>query len=80
MLQIFTSLMDWFLGNTFPSVVSAAYGSFFLMFGAVLTPGFAAFAPYAPEGGDPALGLESKHFNANLGGCSARSMRTPTGR
>ncbi|KAL8372496.1 hypothetical protein RB595_002023 [Gaeumannomyces hyphopodioides] len=65
MLQVFTALMEWFLGSTFPSVIFAAYGSFFLMFGASLTPGFAAFAPYAPAGADPALGLESKNFNAN---------------
>ncbi|KAL8286039.1 hypothetical protein RB600_010151 [Gaeumannomyces tritici] len=65
MLQIFTALMEWFLGSTFPSVVFATYGSFFLMFGASLTPGLAAFAPYAPAGADPALGLESKNFNAN---------------
>lgn len=65
MLQVFTALMEWFLGSTFSSVVFAAYGSFFLMFGATLTPGFAAFAPYAPAGADPALGLESRNYNAN---------------
>ncbi|KLU85893.1 hypothetical protein MAPG_04913 [Magnaporthiopsis poae ATCC 64411] len=66
MLQLFAGLMEWFLGSTFPSVVFTAYGSFFLMFGAILTPGFAAYAPYAPERGHAALGLESKNFNANL--------------
>ncbi|KAL8372493.1 hypothetical protein RB595_002023 [Gaeumannomyces hyphopodioides] len=75
MLQVFTALMEWFLGSTFPSVIFAAYGSFFLMFGASLTPGFAAFAPYAPAGADPALGLESKNFNANTGGCARHDQR-----
>jgi len=60
-------MLEWLLGNTFPSVVFAAYGAFFFSFGATLTPAFAAFASYAPAGDDPAAGLTSQGFNASFG-------------
>ncbi|KAK5655350.1 hypothetical protein OQA88_5917 [Cercophora sp. LCS_1] len=67
LLLILASLLEWFLGNTFPSVVFAAYGAFFFSFGGTMTPSFAAFAAYAPIGMDPATGLRTQAFNASFG-------------
>jgi uncharacterized protein len=67
LLLILASLLEFLLGNTFPSVVFAAYGAFFFSFGGTLTPSFAAFASYAPAGADPTAGLTSQGFNASFG-------------
>lgn len=67
LLLILAALLEWFLGNTFPSVVFSAYGAFFLSFGGTMTPSFAAFASYAPIGMDPTTGLRTQAFNASFG-------------
>ncbi|KAK0647202.1 gpr1-like plasma membrane protein [Cercophora newfieldiana] len=67
LLLLLAALLEWLMGNTFPSVVFAAYGAFFFSFGGTLTPSFAAFASYAPAGADPASGLRTQAFNASFG-------------
>jgi len=74
LLLILAALLEWLMGNTFPSVVFAAYGAFFFSFGGTLTPSFSAFASYAASGEDPASGLRSQGFNASFGrllGCNS---------
>lgn len=51
-------VLEWVLGNSFPSVVFCTFGGFWFCYGATLIPSFAAFAPYAP--------LDAG-FNASLG-------------
>lgn len=61
------SVLEWILGNTFPAVVFATFGTFWLSFGGTLSPSFAAFASYAPPGQDATAGLETPGFNASFG-------------
>ncbi|KAK3934656.1 gpr1-like plasma membrane protein [Diplogelasinospora grovesii] len=67
LLQIIGGILEWVLGNTFPSVVFSSFGAFFLSFGATLTPSFAAYASYAPAGEPAAAGLATQGFNASFG-------------
>lgn len=68
LLLIIASIFEFLLGNSFPSVVFAVYGGFWLSFAATLTPSFAAFASYAPEPlTAPAEGLTTQGFNASFG-------------
>lgn len=67
LLLILAALLEWFMGNTFPSVAFSAYGAFFLSFAITLTPSFGAFASYAPAGSDPSAGLTTRGFNASFG-------------
>ncbi|KAI6383325.1 hypothetical protein MCOR25_000245 [Pyricularia grisea] len=67
LLQILAGLGEWFLGNTFPSVVFTTFGAFFLSFAATLTPSFAAFATYAPDGAPSSAGMDTQAFNAGFG-------------
>ena len=67
LLLIIAALLEWYLGNTFPSVVFSAYGAFFLSFGGTLTPAFNAFAAYAPPGQGGEVGLKTQGFNASFG-------------
>lgn len=53
-------LLEFVLGNTFPFVVFASYGGFWLTFGATLTPSYHAFGAYAPS--DPSAGLADPVF------------------
>lgn len=66
-LLLIAGLLEWFLGNTFPSVVFAAYGAFFFSFAGTLTPAFNAFGAYAPAGGEASVGLRTQGFNASFG-------------
>jgi len=67
LLLIIASIFEFLLGNSFPSVVFAVYGGFWLSFAATLTPSFAAFASYAPEPlTAPAEGLTTQGFNASF--------------
>ncbi|KAK1751520.1 GPR1/FUN34/yaaH family-domain-containing protein [Echria macrotheca] len=66
LLLLMSGLMEWFLGNTFPSVVFSAYGAFFFSFAGTLTPSFAAFASYALPSADPSSGLKAPEFNASF--------------
>ncbi|TLS31350.1 hypothetical protein PpBr36_02686 [Pyricularia pennisetigena] len=67
LLQILAGLGEWLLGNTFPSVFFTTFGAFFLSFAATLTPSFAAFATYAPEGEPSSAGMGTQAFNAGFG-------------
>ncbi|TLD30721.1 hypothetical protein PspLS_03071 [Pyricularia sp. CBS 133598] len=67
LLQILAGLGEWFLGNTFPSIVFTTFGAFFLSFAATLTPSFAAFATYAPNGAPSSAGMDTQAFNAGFG-------------
>lgn len=60
-------LLEWILGNSFPAVVFCTFGTFWLSYGGVLNPSFAAFSSYAASGDDAAEGLETIGFNASLG-------------
>lgn len=61
-------LLEWVLGNTFPSVVFLTFSAFWLTFGATLNPSFAAFSSYAPAGAaSGAAGLTTRGFNASFG-------------
>lgn len=48
LLMIIGSLLEFILGNTFPFVVFGTFGSFWLTFGATLTPYYNASAAYDP--------------------------------
>lgn len=67
LLLLIASLLEWLMGNSFPSVVFAAYGAFFFSFAGTMTPSFAAFSSYALYGEDPMSGLRSQSFNASFG-------------
>lgn len=61
-------LLEWVLGNTFPSVVFLTFSSFWFTFGATLNPSFAAFSSYAPANATSgAEGLTTQGFNASFG-------------
>lgn len=49
-LLILSGLLEFFLGNTFPSVVFLGYGAHFIVFAATFTPFYAAISAYT----DPA--------------------------
>ncbi|KAJ2904455.1 GPR1/FUN34/YaaH-class plasma membrane protein [Zalerion maritima] len=66
-LQLITGVLEWILGNTFPSVVFSTFGAFFLTFGATLSPDYYAYASYAPAGEDATAGLATQGFNASFG-------------
>ncbi|KAF6816467.1 gpr1 fun34-class plasma membrane protein [Colletotrichum musicola] len=68
LLMFVGGLLEWVLGNTFPSVVFTTFGAYWLSFGATLNPSFAAFSSYAPPGAaSGAEGLATKGFNASFG-------------
>ncbi|KAK3703632.1 hypothetical protein LTR37_014328 [Vermiconidia calcicola] len=46
MLQIIGAVMEWIIGNTFPFVVFASYGAFYLALGATFTPHYNAHGAY----------------------------------
>ncbi|TEA14352.1 Protein alcS [Colletotrichum sidae] len=68
-LLMFTGgILEWVIGNTFPSVVFTTFGAFWATFGGTLNPSFAAFSSYAPPGSTSgAAGLTTKGFNASFG-------------
>lgn len=66
-LMTLGALLEWILGNTFPTVVFGTFGTFWLSFAGTLSPSFAAFSSYAPEGEPGAAGLETQGFNASFG-------------
>ena len=60
-LLMFTGgLLEFFLGNTFPSVVFCTFGAFWLSYGATLVPSFNASIAYDPE--NPATSLSNPEF------------------
>ncbi|KAF7559289.1 hypothetical protein G7046_g4862 [Stylonectria norvegica] len=68
-LLMFTGgILEWVLGNSFPSVVFCTYGGFYFSYGSTLIPSFAAFSSYAPaDAKSPAEGLATEGFNASFG-------------
>jgi len=53
-LQIIGSVLEWILGNTFPFIVFACYGAFWLATGATLQPMYNAQIYYDPAHGGAA--------------------------
>ncbi|RDW64933.1 hypothetical protein BP6252_10584 [Coleophoma cylindrospora] len=50
LLLIIASVLEFFLGNTFPSTVFAGYGAHFLTFAATFQPAYAAISAYTTDG------------------------------
>ncbi|KAM0513947.1 hypothetical protein ACHAPE_007302 [Trichoderma viride] len=66
-LMTLGGLLEWILGNSFPAVVFCTFGTFWLSYGGVLNPSFAAFSSFAGENEAGAEGLKTTGFNAGLG-------------
>lgn len=60
-------LLEFFLGNTFPTVVFTSFGVFWLSYGGTLLPQFNAYGAYATDATNPASGLATTGFNASFG-------------
>jgi succinate-acetate transporter protein len=67
MLMVLGGIGEWILGNTFPFVVFASFGAFWLGFGATLQPIYNAYGAYADPNVQGSTGLESVGFNVGLG-------------
>ncbi|KAI8417221.1 hypothetical protein FOFC_03534 [Fusarium oxysporum] len=66
-LMMLSGIMDWILGNSYTAAVFTSFGGFFLSFGGILHPAFAAYASYAPpDAKSPAEGFVTRGFNASL--------------
>lgn len=66
--MILAGLLEFFLGNTFPSVVFVSFGAFWLSYGGLLLPQLNAYGAYAPAGATSAAeGLQTQGFNASFG-------------
>ncbi|KAI9668473.1 MAG: hypothetical protein M1831_001227 [Alyxoria varia] len=59
MLMTVTGLAEFFIGDTFATVVYASYGAFWLMLGATLVPGFGASHNYEIAQGNPGAPLSA---------------------
>ncbi|KAI1427345.1 GPR1/FUN34/YaaH-class plasma membrane protein [Xylaria sp. FL1777] len=67
-LMTLAGLLEFFLGNTFPSVVFVSFGAFWLSYGGLLLPQLNAYAAYAPaDATSVAEGLQTQGFNASFG-------------
>ncbi|KAI1358089.1 GPR1/FUN34/YaaH-class plasma membrane protein [Xylaria arbuscula] len=67
-LMTLGGILEFFLGNTFPSVVFVSFGAFWLSYGGLLLPQLNAYAAYAPpDATSIAEGLETTGFNASFG-------------
>ncbi|KAL7926431.1 GPR1/FUN34/yaaH family domain-containing protein [Trichoderma austrokoningii] len=66
-LMTLGGLLEWILGNSFSAVVFCTFGTFWLSYGGVLNPSFAAFSSFAAENEAGAEGLKTTGFNAGLG-------------
>ncbi|KAE8406398.1 GPR1/FUN34/yaaH family-domain-containing protein [Aspergillus pseudonomiae] len=62
LLLIISSILEFVIGNTFPSVVFGHLGAFCLAFGATMTPAYNAAAPYSETMTDTIAGLHSPGF------------------
>ncbi|KAG0646174.1 alcS [Hyphodiscus hymeniophilus] len=60
LLMIIGSVLEFFLGNTFPFVVFGSFGAFWLSYGGTLQPFYNAAGAYA--GGNQGVGLSSAGF------------------
>lgn len=67
-LMFLSGILEWVLGNSFPSIVFCSFGTFWLSLGGILSPSFGAYAFYAPaDATSLAVGLATTGFNASLG-------------
>ncbi|KAJ4160241.1 hypothetical protein NW754_003366 [Fusarium falciforme] len=67
-LMVLSGILEWVLGNSFPSIVFCSLGCFWLSLGGILNPSFGAFSFYAPaDAKSSAEGLATRGFNASLG-------------
>lgn len=66
LLLIIGGLLEFVLGNTFPSVVFSSYGAFFLSFAATLQPFYYAYGSYAPAGEPESAGLDTVGFTSSF--------------
>jgi len=64
LLMIIGALLEFVLGNTFPFVVFGSFGSFWLTFGATLTPQFYASIAYLPD--DPTASAADPVFMSSF--------------
>ncbi|KAF1344199.1 GPR1/FUN34/yaaH family-domain-containing protein [Delphinella strobiligena] len=68
LLMILGAIGEFFLGNTFPSVVFGSFGGFWLTFGATLQPFYMTYGLYAANPvTNPYEGLATQGFNASFG-------------
>lgn len=68
MLQILGSILEWILGNTFPFIVFASYGAFWLALGATLQPDFNAQSFYVdPSAAPDVQAAGQSEFYASFG-------------
>ncbi|KAF2763074.1 GPR1/FUN34/YaaH-class plasma membrane protein [Pseudovirgaria hyperparasitica] len=70
LLMILGAVGEFILGNTFPFIVFGSFGSFWLIFGATLTPYFNAIGAFnVPASGDSpeVSGIENPVFNHSFG-------------
>lgn len=63
-MMIIGSVLEFFLGNTFPFVVFGSFGAFWLTFAATLTPQYNASIAYDPT--HPAQSAENPVFAASF--------------
>lgn len=66
-LMTLGGLLEWILGNSFPALVFTSFGTFWMSYGGVLNPSFAAFSSYAGANEAGTEGLKTPGFNASLG-------------
>ncbi|KAH8797940.1 hypothetical protein F5884DRAFT_687550 [Xylogone sp. PMI_703] len=66
LLMTLGGLLEFILGNTFPFVVFASFGAFWLTFASTLQPFYYAYGSYAPSGAPEADGLATVGFNASF--------------
>ncbi|PMD46815.1 hypothetical protein L207DRAFT_613568 [Hyaloscypha variabilis F] len=65
-LLVLGGILEFILGNTFPSVVFTSYGAFFLSFAATLQPFYYAYGLYAPPGQPETAGLTTVGFTSSF--------------
>jgi len=58
--MIISSVLEFFIGNTFPFVVFGSFGAFWLSLGATFTPYFNAAIAYQPD--DPGAAMANPTF------------------
>lgn len=65
--MILAGVLEWVLGNSFPSIVFLTFGAYWLSFGGTLVPDFAAYSSFAAQGEAATSGLQTQAFNAGFG-------------
>ena len=75
--MVIGGFMELILGNTFPCIVFMTFGTFWLSFGGILNPSFAAWSSYAGTK-EAATGLNTVGFNSSLGKFSLLRLQLPS--